>query len=193
VKPTSISLLDRLRSARPDDSDWNRMQEIYQPLIRQWLGRVPGLGDDVDDLAQEVFVVVLREIPKFERQREGSFRAWLRQVCVNQVRNDRRKRQRRPSTGRDATEGFLEQLADPQSALSRDWDREHDAHVYHKLLAMVRTDFTPATWQAFRRFALDGLSAARVAEETGLTENAVIQAKSRILRRLRTEAGDLLQ
>lgn len=58
---------------------------------------------------------------------------------------------------------------------------------------MVRTDFTPAAWQAFRRFALDGVSAALVAEETGLTENAVIQAKSRILRRLRTEAGDLLQ
>lgn len=92
MKPTSISLLDRLRTARPHDSDWNRTQEIYQPLIRQWLGRVPGLGNDVDDVAQEVFVVVSREIPRFQRQREGSFRAWLRQVCVNQVRNDRRKR-----------------------------------------------------------------------------------------------------
>ena len=44
----------------------------------------------------------------------------------------------------------------------------------------------------FRRFALEGGSAARVAGELGLSENAVLQAKSRILKRLRTEAGDLL-
>jgi RNA polymerase sigma-70 factor (ECF subfamily) len=48
------------------------------------------------------------------------------------------------------------------------------------------------TWEAFRRFALDGRSAARVAEELGLTENTVLQAKSRILKRLRKEAGELL-
>jgi RNA polymerase sigma-70 factor, ECF subfamily len=55
------------------------------PLIARWLARVPGLGDEADDLAQEVFVVVIREIPRFQRQREGSFRAWLRQVTVNKV------------------------------------------------------------------------------------------------------------
>jgi hypothetical protein len=32
-----------------------------------------------------------------------------------------------------------------------------------------------------------------VAEELGLSENAVILAKSRVLKRLREEAGDLLE
>ena len=91
VNPTSFSLLDRLKVARPEASDWNRLQGIYLPLIQRWLGRVPGLGDESADLAQEVLVVVFREVPRFDRQREGSFRAWLRQVTVNKVRNYRRQ------------------------------------------------------------------------------------------------------
>ena len=101
LSPTSLSLLDRLKVARPGSSDWNRLQGVYLPLIRQWLCRVPGLGDESADLAQEVLVDVFREVPRFDRRREGSFRAWLRQVTVNKVRNYRRKRLRRPAVGLD--------------------------------------------------------------------------------------------
>jgi RNA polymerase sigma-70 factor (ECF subfamily) len=193
VSPTSFSLLDRLKVAGPEASDWNRLQGIYLPLIERWLGRVPGLGDESADVAQEVLVVVFREIPRFERQREGSFRAWLRKVTVNKVLNFRRQRERQPTLGLDPAEGFLERLSDPNGDLAREWDRDHDRHVVEKLLAVVRPDFTPTTWEAFRRFGVDGIPAARVAEELGLSENAVILAKSRVLKRLREEAGDLLE
>jgi RNA polymerase sigma-70 factor, ECF subfamily len=193
MTPTSVSLLDRLKAAGPDASDWNRLQGIYLPLITRWLGRVPGLDEEADDLAQEVFVVVIREIPRFQRQREGSFRAWLRQVTVNKVRTHRRRRNRRPTVGVDATDGFLNSLADSHGELAREWDLDHDRHVFAKLLAVVQPDFSATTWEAFRRFAVDGLPAARVAEELGLSVNAILQAKSRILKRLREEAGDLLR
>jgi len=192
MPPTSVSLLDRLKVARPDASDWNRLQGIYLPLISRWLGRVPGLGDEADDLAQDVFVVVIREIPRFQRQREGSFRAWLRQVTVNRARTHRKRRQRRPAVALDQGDRFLDSLADPNGDLAREWDLDHDRHVFEKLLAIVQPDFSPTTWEAFRRFAVDGLPAAKVAEEMGLTVNAVLQAKSRVLKRLREEAGDLL-
>jgi RNA polymerase sigma-70 factor, ECF subfamily len=189
---TSVSLLDRLKVARPDASDWNRLQGIYLPLIGRWLARVPGLGVEADDLAQEVFVVLIREIPRFERQREGSFRAWLRQVTVNKVRSHRRKRHRRPAVGLDPANGFLDSLADPNGDLAREWDLDYERHVFQNLLAIVQPDFQATTWEAFRRFALDGLPAAKVAEEMGLTVNSVVQAKSRVLKRLREEAGELL-
>ena len=115
---TSVSLLDRLKLAGPDASDWNRLQGIYQPLIRRWLGRVPGLDAEADDLAQEVFIVVIRELPSFERRREGSFRAWLRQVTVNKVRTARRRRHRRAVAGLDPADGFLDSLADPNGELA---------------------------------------------------------------------------
>ena len=190
---TSISLIDRLKTAPPDASDWQRLQDIYLPLIQRWLRRVPGLGNEADDLAQEVFLVLLREFPRFERRREGSFRAWLRNIAVNKARNFRKRRDRRPAVGLDPSDGFLDQMADPESDLAREWDREHDEHVARKILTAVQADFSPTTWKAFQRFALDGLPATRVGEELGLTENAVLLAKSRVVRRLREEAGDLLR
>ncbi len=193
VEPTSVSLLDRLKEARPEDIDWERLQGIYLPLIQRRLRRVPGLGQEADDLAQEVFVVVIRELPRFERGREGSFRAWLRTITANKARNHGKYRDRRPAVGMDQADGFLEQMADPDSDLARQWDREHDEHVVQKLLAAVKSDFNPSTWEAFRRLALDGLPAARVAEELGMPENAVLLAKSRVIKRLRQEAGDLLR
>jgi RNA polymerase sigma-70 factor, ECF subfamily len=189
---TSVSLLDRLKLAGPDASDWNRLQGIYLPLISRWLARVPGLGVEADDLAQEVFVVVTRELPRFERQREGSFRAWLRQVTINKTRTHHRRRKRRPTVGLDPAEGFLDSLADPNGDLAREWDIDHDRHVFQKLLSIVQPDFSSTTCEAFHRFAVDGVPAAQVADELKLSVNAVLQAKSRILKRLREEAGELL-
>jgi RNA polymerase sigma-70 factor (ECF subfamily) len=190
--PTPISLLDRLKVARSDDPDWNRFESMYAPLIRRWIGRIPGLDHDVDDVWQEVLLVLSREIPRFDRRREGSFRAWLRQVTANRVRVYRRQRHRQTGGAADLTDGFLDQMADSNSLLARQFDQEHDKHVCDALLSAVRSDFTPATWAAFQQFAVEGRPAAEVARELGLTVNAVVKAKSRVLNRLRQEAAGLL-
>jgi RNA polymerase sigma-70 factor (ECF subfamily) len=57
----------------------------------------------------------------------------------------------------------------------------------------VQGDFAAVTWQAFRRYVLEGEPAARVAEELGLSLNSVILAKSRVLNRLRQEAAGLVE
>jgi RNA polymerase sigma-70 factor (ECF subfamily) len=189
VDTTSASLLERLRTAGPGAADWRRLHDLYLPLVRAWLTQA-GLSADADDLSQEVLVVLVRELPGFRRQRDGSFRSWLRQVTVNRVRSWRQAR--RPVAGLDPTDQFLRQLADPASELSGRWDREHDRHVFQQLLAAVRPGCEPATWRAFCLFALEGRSAAETAAETGLTENAVMLAKSRLLRRLRHEAAGLI-
>jgi RNA polymerase sigma-70 factor (ECF subfamily) len=193
VTSTSDTLLDRLKVARRDDSDWGRFEAVYRPLIRRWIGRIPGLGDEVDDVSQAVFLVLLREIPRFDRRREGSFRAWLRRVTVNRVRVYLRQRRRQIGTGAAQTDGFLDQMADSRSLLARQIDEEHHQHVCNALLAAVRADFTQATWEAFQQFAVDGRPASEVARELGLTVNAVVKAKSRVLKRLRQEAAGFLE
>lgn len=191
---TPLSLLERLKRAKPDASDWQRLQEIYPPLIRSWLARVPGLGDEADDLTQEVLVVLFRELPKFERRRDGAFRAWIRQITVNRIRAFRKARHRQPLAGLGPeADQLVALLADPNSDLARQWDRDHDKHVFQKLLALVQGDFEPSTWTAFMRFAVENAPAAKVAAELGISESAVVQAKYRVLKRLRQEAGDLLE
>jgi RNA polymerase sigma-70 factor (ECF subfamily) len=190
---TPISLLDRLKKAPADSPDWSRFQDIYLPLIKAWLARIAGTRDERDDLAQEVMVVLVRELHVFRTQGKGSFRAWLRQITVNQSRAYFKKRRKRPLVGLSKDEDqFLSQLEDPNSELSREWDQDHDRHVSQKLLLLVKNDFTPATWDAFCQFALEGNPAGEVAKNLGISENAVLLAKSRILKRLRREARDFL-
>jgi RNA polymerase sigma-70 factor (ECF subfamily) len=193
-KLTSVSLIDRLKSAEPNDPQWRRLHDIYEPWILRWLARVPDLGDEARDLTQEVLIVVIRELPNFERHRDGSFRRWLGNVVANRVRTHwkKRKRQARVGGGSDSVDGFLDQLADPTSALSQQWDREHDEFVLGRLMSTVERDFNATTWQAFRRCALGGESPTAVAADLGLSVNAVLTGKSRILRRLREEAAGLI-
>ena len=61
------------------------------------------------------------------------------------------------------------------------------------LMERVQDEFAPATWQAFRRHALEGEPAVRVAEALGLSLNSVLLAKSRVLKRLRQEAAGLVE
>ena len=190
---TSASLLDRLKIAPANSPDWLRLQDIYQPLIKSWLARISGTGNESDDMVQDVLIVLVRELPHFNSQGKGSFRAWLRQITVNQTRAYFKKRRRRPLAGfAGAEEDFLAQLADPNSQLSHQWDQDHDRHVSQKLLMLVKNDFEATTWEAFSRFALEDKPAAQVAKELGISENAVLLAKSRVIKRLRREAGDFL-
>ena len=184
-------MLDRLRRPDPSSADWRRLHDLYAPLIRRWLVRA-GVGADADDLGQDILLVLVSEVPGFERQRNGSFRTWLRVVTVNRVRTWRRSRARRPVTTADPTEAFLTQLEDPAGNLAQQWDREHNKHVTDKLLALVKPDFTPHVWTAFEELTLARRPAADVATQLGMKVEAVLQAKSRVLRRLRQEAGGLL-
>src|SRR5688572_13923990 len=64
---TSISLLDRLAGS-PSERDWQRMVELYQPLLRSWCLRSGVPEADVDDLTQETLMVILREVATFDRR-----------------------------------------------------------------------------------------------------------------------------
>jgi RNA polymerase sigma-70 factor (ECF subfamily) len=187
--PTSATLLERLRD-RGDAAAWERLVRLYSPLIRGWSTRHLPQSADVDDLAQQVFLVVVEKLPAFEHNgRTGAFRAWLRGISVNRLRMFWRSR---PEGGGPDPEPLLQQLEDPHSDLSRQWDREHDQHVARQMLALLEPEFKPTTWRAFCLLVLDGWEPERVAAEVGLSVNAVFITKSRVLRRLREEMTGLV-
>jgi RNA polymerase sigma-70 factor (ECF subfamily) len=193
MSATPLSLLDRLQR-RPEDESWKRFVDLYAPLLRAWLRRCHVTDADADDLTQEVLAVVVRELPRFRiGRRPGSFRRWLRTVTVHRLRDFWRSRRYRPlAPGGDDFQELLEQLEAPDSGLGRLWDLEHQRHVARRLLDAIRADFTPTTWQAFRRVVTDGVRPADAAAELGLSVNAVLLAKSHVLRRLREEGRGLL-
>ena len=196
MSETSISLLDRLQQG-PHASSWQHMVDVYTPLIRNWLRRYSLQDQDVEDLVQEVLSVVVRKLPDFKRKAQtGSFRRWLRNITVNCLRDFWRAQRFQPQAtgaGKDGFGQILDQLEDPDSALSQLWDKEHDEHVTRRLLEMVRPRFEAKTWQAFQRVALEGAPVDQVAQELGLSVNAVFIAKSRVVHMLRQEGAGLIE
>jgi RNA polymerase sigma-70 factor (ECF subfamily) len=189
---TSTSLLDRLRQC-PDEQSWQRLDDLYRPLICRWLQCDPDLGDDVEDLAQEIMSVVCRELPGFERQRTGSFRKWLRTITAYRVKGYHRARLARPqAAGGQADGGPLAHLADDRSELAQRWDREHNEYVLRQLFEQMAREFSSRDVLAFRRVVLDEVKPAQVAEELGVSVNVVLLAKSKILRHLRDVGKGLL-
>ena len=191
MSETDKSLLERL-SDRADSASWQQLLGIYTPLIRDWLRRHGVPPSDAEDLTQEVFGVVVREPPRFRHnRRRGAFRTWLRSITTNCLRRSWRARSR-ATTGWGDFLAMLDRLEDPASDLSRLWDREHDQQVLERLLAMLEPDFRPSTWRAFRRQVLEEVPPEAVAIELGLSVNAVLIAKSRVLQRLRRQADGLV-
>jgi RNA polymerase sigma-70 factor (ECF subfamily) len=182
---TSLTWLGRLVTA-PADGDWKQLLDAYGPLLHGWLARAGVPAADRDDLVQDVLMVVVRRVGEFERRGPGAFRAWLRGILANHLKKFFRTRADRPAVD-------LEAITDGESVLGRQWDREHDEYHAARAMRAVEGDFAPATWAAFRRQVIDGRCAAEVATELGLSLNAVILAKSRVLKRLREELSGLLE
>ncbi len=191
---TSKSLLVKARD-RNDHAAWRRLTELYEPLIQKWVRPHVAQRADAEDVVQEVLTALVRELPRFDHnQRPGAFRAWLRTMTVHRLRTYWEKRDARPAgaVGGAAPYATLAQLADPASTLCAFWDNEHDRYVTQTLLKAICLEFLPATWRAFERQVQDGQTAAEVAEELGLSVNAVLIAKSRVLKRLRERAAGLV-
>lgn len=188
MEDTSRSLLERLRG-QPSDESWKRLVDLYTPLIRGWLRHFGTREADVDDVVQEVMSVVVQKVPQFDHSgQRGAFRRWLRSIAFNRAQLQFRARQR---ADRDPAEAVVE-VADPCDGLDQQWEREHDEHVTHRLLELLRPEFSDSTWQAFLRQVMDEAAAADVAAELGISVNAALIAKSRVLRRLRDEIRGLV-
>lgn len=192
MSETSASLLEDLRE-HADPRSWRRLMDIYWPLVYGWLRQRGLQHDDAEDLGQDVLHVLMRELPSFRYDRNrGSFRGWLRTITANRLRNFRRKdRARLVSLDGTDWSRLGGELEDPASQLSLQWDQEHDRFVARRLLEAIECEFEPTTWQAFRRVAYDGDKPAVVANDLGVSINAVFIAKSRVLRRLRDKMREL--
>jgi RNA polymerase sigma-70 factor (ECF subfamily) len=182
---TSPSLLQRLR--RPDEpAAWARFVELYTPLLYHWARRAGLQEADAADLVQDVFAVLLRQMPLFAYDRHKSFRGWLRTVTLNKWR----ERQRRRAPG-PPPDGALADLPGPDGLADFE-EAEYRQHLARRALQLMQAEFPPAAWKACWEVVVAGRPAAEVAAELGVRVEAVYTAKSRILRRLRQEMAGLL-
>ncbi len=190
---TSRSLLARVQAN--EERAWERLVDLYAPLVFHWC-RSRGLqAEDVADVLQEVFRAVVAHVGGFRKERPGdTFRGWLRRITQNKLRDHFRRTGREPrGTGGSSARDRLAQIPGPEPA-DDDLvpDGEGESILFGRALDLIRGEFAEQTWAAFWRTAVDGRPAGDVAADLAMTPGAVRVAKCRVLRRLREELGDFL-
>ena len=199
VNRTSQSLIVRVKENDPDA--WERLVNLYSPLVYYWC-KESGLPEpDLHDIFQEVFHTLARSIKKFRVIENGSFRGWLRTLTRNKLNDHFRKsgREPRPIGGTEALL-YLEQFPDTSErhstsnhaeALPSEMEIQHS--VLCQALANVRHHFAEQTWKAFWMVVVDGRETNDVAKDLAMRPGTVRVAKSRVLKRLRLEIGDAVE
>lgn len=175
-----------LAGAQKMDADaWHRLVSVFGPIAYRWCRASSVPASDAADVVQEVFATVARGISDFERQKsEGSFRRWLATITRSRTA-DYFRRAAKQQAAAGGTEAMLAMQRHAEAVDSTITYANLQSTISHQVLAQVRAEFEPNTWDAFWQTTIEGKSAGEVAQLTGLSRASVYQAKSRVLRNLR--------
>jgi RNA polymerase sigma-70 factor (ECF subfamily) len=192
---SSLSTTSLQRVVARDAAVWQRVFELYRPLVYSRCRRL-GLGaDDAADVVQEAFLAAFQSIEHFRRDSPGSnFRGWLLGIAANKLKDHWERKAKNPQAkgGREAQRRIGQVTAPGDDSFSKEADAAEKGGLLRRALEMMQTEFQERTWKAFWRFDIDGRSATDVAADLGMTPNAVHVAVCRVRKRLREEFGDLL-
>ena len=187
---TRLSLLIRLTRPGPcDEKAWQEFADRYTPLIYRWcVGR--NLQDsDAKDVTQQVLLKLAAHLPTFTYDPAKSFRAWLRTLTYH-AWVDFVGHQRDRATGDPEIRAVLESVEAREDLLQRIED-EFDLELLEQAIARTRTRVEPATWDAFRLTALEGLPAADVAGRLAKSIASIYMARSSVQKKLQEEVAIL--
>lgn len=188
---SGLSLAIRLRDESP--GAWSELVELYGPLVESWSHKA-GLGPAArEDVAQEVFLSVLRSINRFDPTLPGAtFRGWLWRITRNAILKSL-ARSGPHAVGGSTANAELAEIADPWPDTSEHdppTDPSETTLLLQRAIAQIRPRIEPQTWQAFWQTVVLGQPTADVAQSLDMTCAAVRKAKSRTLHRLRQQLGD---
>ncbi|MBN1492335.1 MAG: sigma-70 family RNA polymerase sigma factor [Phycisphaerae bacterium] len=182
---TSTTLLQALLD--PSDSRaWNRFHERYWPMVKSF-ARKQGLNEsDAEDAAQETVMAFMERYGKggFDRKK-GRLRGWLFSIAYNKAVDILRKRRGVDVISARADGTYLLRSIPSREDAETKWDAEWQDFVLQACLAEVAQQVKETTYQAFNLYVLRQLPVELVAEQLGISENAVYIAKNRVISRIR--------
>ena len=179
---TSLTLIDGL--AAEASAAWHRFVRLYfRPLTefaelqtRRWHLDAA----DAADAVQRLFIGMARRTRIYDPAR-GSFRNWLMMQVKSEVKDLARAARSRGIRERLGAERLEDIRAE---AVTDDEAEEVRKALFATALKLALGQCEVRTAEAFRRYALRGEPAARVASDLGITVNNLYQIRSRILDRV---------
>lgn len=119
---TDLELVLRCQEYGPyDERPFQELMYRYQALIWRVCYSSMHNPQDAEDLTQEIFLKVYRNLAKFEGR--SSFKTWIYRIAINTCRNEIRHRQRRPQEAVSAIEDMADLLPAASTTVS-EWQRQ---------------------------------------------------------------------
>lgn len=155
---------------RGDVDQFRLLVRQYGLLVRSFLSARLHHREDVDDLAQEVFLIAFRKLKSYE---SGNFRGWLLGIARFQLSNHWRKLSRRAN----AMERFRHEVAAVIEPEMEKADEELEPHHIERLLECIAK--LPERARQIVRAGLEGMRPESLAEDLDVKPNAIYQARFR--------------
>jgi RNA polymerase sigma-70 factor (ECF subfamily) len=133
---STLYLIERARAG--DQEALDRLLARHLTPLRRWArGRLPNWARDLadtDDLVQDTLLQTFKRLEHFEVRGVGALQAYLREALLNRVRDELRKKGRRP----EATDldGLVDRRMSPlEEAIGRE-----SVERYERALATLKSD-----------------------------------------------------
>ena len=181
---TSQSLLESIRD-RKDGFAWSAFEFRYKRILEGHLRKLAPLSEgDLNDILQEVWRRFIAKLDEFRHNGQPhALRGYLKTMALHQLQEFLRKKKRSVQTREH--QDALAQLANDQSEVSLELERQETAFLVSMALKQLESEVSPQVYRAFKRQQIDAESVERVAAELGTSPGYVRTAKSRCLKRLR--------
>ncbi len=134
----------------------------YLPFVWRTLRMQNVAARDLEDVAQEVFVVIFRKLPEYEER--GHLRAWIYRICLHAASTYRRRAQVR-------REVLVHEIPEPppSTLLGLDIERFHASEQLMTLLSKLDEEKRTA----FALHVIEQIPIAEVAELVGCPPGTV--------------------
>jgi RNA polymerase sigma factor (sigma-70 family) len=182
---TTTQVLNDLRASNEGPA-WQEFDQHFRKVVVNFARHSGLAAEEAEDAAQETMLVFVKAFRdgRYDRDK-GRLRDWLFGVAKRIVLNLRSKRPLEQLIADKATGTSFWDMVKDDHGIEQLWQGEWQNMVLSRCLEQARAESEPKSFRAFEMYALEEVPVERVAQELGLSRNAVYIAKSRILSRLR--------
>jgi RNA polymerase sigma-70 factor (ECF subfamily) len=174
-----LRIIEAYRGGRPEAFD--ELVRAYEHTVHRVLGQLNVAATDVEDLAQEVFLRVYRNLHRFRGQ--SSFYTWLYRITINVFFDHNKKRKRadvRLQRLQNAMIDVSNHRADPDEPFAATYER-FTIETFSRAIETLPEPFRDVV--AMRE--VDDLSYEEIALQTGISIGTVRSRLSRARARLK--------
>ena len=167
-----------MEELRPHSEEWTQLWVQAQPVVSAFIASVVPEVNDADDILQSVALTAIRQFEVFDKNR--SFVAWVIGIAKNEIHTHHRKK------GKQAISMDIQTMEPLAKACTSDTAAIHDLRSdLNRALAQCIGKLK-GTWRTILKLHyLRELTAARIAQQLGISKNNVLVTLSRIRSALR--------